>query len=171
MANQPSASDMSPKSSTERPILNVSPGPCMETGPCMELTKLTRTNTSVSENDQMEDRRVTVWNPITGKKLSGNAAPFRRNLEKYLASHPDWEECPDTGDSKKRRKPSSSSSSKRMKGESAQSAPLYPWECLLAVARVHSQQVEEWTGPADSMPSPCMRGVTLPHSLTQCMVG
>merc|ERR1712086_181860 len=109
-----SSSEVSPKSSTERPLLNVSPGPCIEADPCMELgTSAERsTNTSsLSENEQTEDRHITVWNPLTGKKLSGNAAPFRRNLEKYLASHPDWEECLVTGDSKKRRKLSSCPSS------------------------------------------------------------
>merc|ERR1712093_646209 len=38
-------------------------------------------------------QRVTVWNPSTGKKLSGNAGVMKRNLAKYLASHPDWVVC------------------------------------------------------------------------------
>ena len=37
-----------------------------------------------------ETRRITVWNPSTGKKLSGNAGVFKRNLEKYLRTHPAW---------------------------------------------------------------------------------
>jgi len=37
-----------------------------------------------------ETRRVTVWNPKTGKKLSGNAGVFKKNLAKYLRTHPDW---------------------------------------------------------------------------------
>merc|ERR1712166_367282 len=172
VAYEPS-SEVSPKSSTERPLLNVSPGPCIEADPCMEpgQSAVRSTNTSLSENEQTEDRHITVWNPLTGKKLSGNAAPFRRNLQKYLASHPDWEECLVTGDSKKRRKLSSCPSSKRTKTENTQSTPLYPWECLLAVARAHSQQVQEGTGPADSMASPRMHSVTSSHSFTQCMVG
>jgi len=170
-ASDRSASGLSPKSCSERPVVCASPPPAMQANPCMAPTgKIAdiRNIASFEHNEQMEDRRVTVWNPITGKKLSGNAAPFRRNLQKYLASHPDWEECPDSGDSKKRRKTSSSSLHKRSKTE--HSTPLYPWECLLAVARVHSQQVEEWTGTPDSMPSPRMHGA-LPYSLTQCMVG
>ena len=40
-----------------------------------------------SDNDQ----RVTIWNRVEQRKLSGNSAPFRRNLKEYLALHPDWE--------------------------------------------------------------------------------
>merc|ERR1711939_711655 len=37
-----------------------------------------------------EKTRVTVWNPSTGKKLSGNAGVQKKNLAKYLRTHPDW---------------------------------------------------------------------------------
>merc|ERR1711871_1145369 len=40
--------------------------------------------------DEDGTRRVTVWNPKTGKKLSGNAGVFKKNLAKYLRTHPDW---------------------------------------------------------------------------------
>ena len=43
-----------------------------------------------AEDDDDETRRVTVWNPKTGKKLSGNAGVFKRNLARYLRTHPDW---------------------------------------------------------------------------------
>jgi len=43
----------------------------------------------ISDEDE-ETRRVTVWNPKTGKKLSGNAGVFKKNLSKYLRTHPDW---------------------------------------------------------------------------------
>merc|ERR1712046_306520 len=36
-------------------------------------------------------RRITVWNPKTGKRLSGNAGVMKRNLQRYLATHPEWE--------------------------------------------------------------------------------
>eukprot|EP00656_Telonema_subtile_P053215 TRINITY_DN7641_c0_g1_i5.p1 TRINITY_DN7641_c0_g1~~TRINITY_DN7641_c0_g1_i5.p1 ORF type:complete len:199 (+),score=61.09 TRINITY_DN7641_c0_g1_i5:173-769(+) len=38
------------------------------------------------------ERRVTIWNPYEKRKLSGNSAPFKKNLEEYLRKHPDWEE-------------------------------------------------------------------------------
>lgn len=38
------------------------------------------------------EKRVTIWNPFEKRKLSGNSAPFRKNLEEYLKKHPDWEE-------------------------------------------------------------------------------
>ena len=44
--------------------------------------------------DNPATRRVTVWNPVTGKKLSGNAGVFKKNLDKYLRNHPEmkvWE--------------------------------------------------------------------------------
>merc|ERR1711939_268249 len=48
---------------------------------------------SESPARKMEDdekTRVTVWNPTTGKKLSGNAGVQKKNLAKYLRTHPDW---------------------------------------------------------------------------------
>lgn len=42
--------------------------------------------------DEVEEKRVTIWNWREKRKLSGNAAPFRRNLHEYLRKHPDWEE-------------------------------------------------------------------------------
>lgn len=38
------------------------------------------------------EKRVTIWNPFEKRKLSGNSAPFKKNLEEYLKKHPDWEE-------------------------------------------------------------------------------
>ena len=37
-----------------------------------------------------EEERIAVWNQATGKKLTGQAAPKRRNLDKYLRHHPDY---------------------------------------------------------------------------------
>jgi len=35
--------------------------------------------------------RITVWEPSTGRTVSGNAAPCRRNLDQWIAAHPGWE--------------------------------------------------------------------------------
>jgi len=55
--------------------------------------------------DGEKDTRVTLYNPQERRKLSGNAAPFKRNLEAYLAMHPDWElyTGQDGGGSRKKR--------------------------------------------------------------------
>merc|ERR1711998_658858 len=57
----------------------------------IEATAATHPNARyLVEEDDEETRRVTVWNPKTGKKLSGNAGVFKKNLAKYLRTHPDW---------------------------------------------------------------------------------
>merc|ERR1712216_17190 len=48
-------------------------------------------NYAVAQEEDIE-KRVTIWNWREQRKLSGNAAPFRRNLQEYLQKHPDWEE-------------------------------------------------------------------------------
>lgn len=50
-----------------------------------------------------EDEHVTVWEPATGKTVAGNAAPYRKNLPAWLATHPGWEEKADELKSSKRR--------------------------------------------------------------------
>merc|ERR1711896_1919 len=44
------------------------------------------------ENDPDAERRVTIWNWREQRKLSGNSAPFKKNLQEYIRKHPDWEE-------------------------------------------------------------------------------
>merc|ERR1711881_263638 len=43
-------------------------------------------------NDEFAEKRVTIWNWREQRKLSGNSAPFKKNLQEYLRKHPDWEE-------------------------------------------------------------------------------
>ena len=53
-----------------------------------------QTMTSAARADRAEEeelKRVTIWNPTDRKKSSGNRAPYKKNLEEYLRSHPGWE--------------------------------------------------------------------------------
>ncbi len=66
--------------------------PMSFTMPHTEINAQTQVNPMKDQACEYDDetRRVTVWNPKTGKKLSGNAGVFKRNLAKYLRTHPDW---------------------------------------------------------------------------------
>merc|ERR1719460_899585 len=44
------------------------------------------------EDDPAAEKRVTIWNWREQRKLSGNSAPFKKNLKEYIRKHPDWEE-------------------------------------------------------------------------------
>lgn len=44
------------------------------------------------DHDPMGEKRVTIWNWREKRKLSGNSAPFKKNLHEYLRKHPDWEQ-------------------------------------------------------------------------------
>lgn len=38
-----------------------------------------------------DNAHIAVWNKVHGFKISGNSAPLRKNLTKYLESHPEME--------------------------------------------------------------------------------
>merc|ERR1711988_1840412 len=44
------------------------------------------------DQDDDAEKRVTIWNWCEQRKLSGNSAPFKKNLQEYIRKHPDWEE-------------------------------------------------------------------------------
>jgi hypothetical protein len=38
-----------------------------------------------------EDERISLWNPVSGARLSGMAAPMLRNLPTWLKRNPGWQ--------------------------------------------------------------------------------
>jgi len=54
--------------------------------------KPTPVDYSKNDDDFNAEKRVTIWNWREQRKLSGNSAPFKKNLQEYLRKHPDWEE-------------------------------------------------------------------------------
>ena len=138
---------------------------------------------------------MTVWNPKTGKKLSGNAGVFKRNLARYLRTHPDWVvwngQDKDSNSRRKNPKPDYAPSpkrkrvndyqpeSKRMAYESAedQMPTSYAlWKSLLAVCSEKSilaeqgQDSDEEEGEEDFRSNPYARCIpAMPYKQPQQM--
>merc|ERR1712196_31496 len=63
---------------------------CMPMQPVLCRPKDATAAATAPKVEDDEKTRVTVWNPTTGKKLGGNAGVQKKNLAKYLRTHPDW---------------------------------------------------------------------------------
>merc|ERR1712139_391909 len=78
--------------SHDDPYRMLSPKSTMDMPMMLGGYKKPTTTQSVNSNDDMAEKRVTIWNWREQRKLSGNSAPFKKNLQEYLRKHPDWEE-------------------------------------------------------------------------------
>jgi hypothetical protein len=58
--------------------------------PATGLSCSAPTESNGTPRSMFRDVRVTVWDPTTGKTISGNAAPCWRNLEIWMKEHPGW---------------------------------------------------------------------------------
>merc|ERR1712096_522053 len=81
--------------------------------------------------DEIEDddaeKRVTIWNWREKRKLSGNSAPFKKNLQDYLRKHPDWEAyCGQDKDGSTGRKKPTPKKARRDLDDSDESPPSSP---------------------------------------------
>merc|ERR1711865_294946 len=70
----------------------VSPDSIMQIPKVLMRTSPAKRAKSSPTDDSNIERRVTIWNSKEKRKLSGNSAPFKRNLHEYLRKHPDWQE-------------------------------------------------------------------------------
>jgi len=78
--------------SHDDPYRMLSPKSTMDMPMMLGGYKKPTTTQSMNSNDDMAEKRVTIWNWREQRKLSGNSAPFKKNLQEYLRKHPDWEE-------------------------------------------------------------------------------
>ena len=68
------------------PLNQMQKGATMDNPTCMDENL--RMREPAMKGGEVEEKRVTIWNWREKRKLSGNAAPFRRNLAEYLRKHP-----------------------------------------------------------------------------------
>eukprot|EP00656_Telonema_subtile_P003045 TRINITY_DN113_c0_g1_i1.p1 TRINITY_DN113_c0_g1~~TRINITY_DN113_c0_g1_i1.p1 ORF type:complete len:355 (+),score=81.75 TRINITY_DN113_c0_g1_i1:169-1233(+) len=64
--------------------------PRMFSGRVSPMTQ--KADKTANDDEDNAEKRVTIWNWREKRKLSGNSAPFKKNLHEYLRKHPDWEE-------------------------------------------------------------------------------
>mmetsp|Transcript_20363 Transcript_20363/g.49888 ORF Transcript_20363/g.49888 Transcript_20363/m.49888 type:complete len:459 (-) Transcript_20363:123-1499(-) len=71
--------------------------PTLAAGSPASLSSLGSSTTMLFERAFRSPRepRVTVWEPSTGRTISGNAAPCRKNLTAWIDAHPGWEAKPE----------------------------------------------------------------------------
>jgi len=66
---------------------------------------------------QLAEKRITIWNRVERRKVSGNAAPLEKNLKMYLKKHPEYEVY--TGQERSRGEGHAPTQQQRMSGKQA----------------------------------------------------
>merc|ERR1711988_1284367 len=58
---------------------------------CEGSTASSDGSTASASTPSSAETRITLWNRVELRKISGNAAPKARNVQRYIKSHPDCE--------------------------------------------------------------------------------